>query len=151
MTRPDESFGLLAFRVGGLAVVNGATGNEAVDRTLCEVARRFAAGCRRSETLVRFGQDLFLVLTPIHEAGDLVRRWHELTARIELPLIDPADGRVLQLRLTAAHATYPDDGDGLDVLLDVLDHRLTSGARRARTVVPFRAPKSGNARSAQRG
>jgi diguanylate cyclase (GGDEF)-like protein/putative nucleotidyltransferase with HDIG domain len=138
MTEDRNEFGLVAFRVGGLDGVGLDAGNESVDRMLCEAARRFAAGCRRSETLVRFGQDLFVVLTPVHVSGELIRRWHDLAAEVEGPPLDQGDGTVRQLRVTAAHASYPEDGEALEALLEALDTRLTLAANRGRTVLPFR-------------
>jgi diguanylate cyclase (GGDEF)-like protein/putative nucleotidyltransferase with HDIG domain len=147
MTEDGSGFGLVAFRVSGLDGVGAGTGNASVDRMLCEAARRFAAGCRRSETLVRFGQDLFVVLTPVHVSGELIRRWHDLAAEVERPLVDEGDRAVHQLRITAAHASYPEDGEGLEALLEALDTRLTLAASRGRTVVPFRRSRQANAGS----
>jgi putative nucleotidyltransferase with HDIG domain len=137
MTPEGASLGLVAFRVGGLDDVGEHGGNEAVDRALCVTARRLAAGCRRSETLVRLGQDLFVVLTPVHVSGELIRRWHDLASEAERPAHGD-DGAPGTLRLTAAHASYPEDGEDLDALLGVLDTRLSLTASRGRTVVPFR-------------
>ena len=55
------------------------------------------------------------------------------------------DGAVRRVQLTAAHAAYPDDGEGLDALLEVLDTRLTVASGRDRTVVPFRVPTAAGA------
>jgi diguanylate cyclase (GGDEF)-like protein/putative nucleotidyltransferase with HDIG domain len=145
MTGQGDGFGLVAFRVGGLDHVGEGSGNEAVDRLLCEVARRFAASCRRSETLVRFGHDLFVVLSPVDASGELVRRWHELAGAVERPPLVGDDGRAQTIRLTVAHASYPADAEGLDTLLDVLDQRLVVAASRGRTVLPFRAPDRASA------
>jgi diguanylate cyclase (GGDEF)-like protein len=137
MSSPEEGFGLAAFRIDGLEAIGERHGNEAVDRALCELAHRFAAASQPSETLVRFGQDLFVVLTSAHDPGDLVRRWHELATEVERPIVGTqVEHRV---RLTAAHASFPVDGTTLEALLDVLDGRLAIASRRGRTVLPFRA------------
>jgi diguanylate cyclase (GGDEF)-like protein/putative nucleotidyltransferase with HDIG domain len=151
MAGDEAGFGLVAFRVGNLDRLGEESGNAAVDRTLCEVARRFASGSRRSETLVRFGQDLFIVLTPVRVAGELVGRWHDLASEVEQPLSGPGEEVARQVRLVAAHASYPDDGGDLDALLEVLDQRLGAAARQGRTVLPFRAPGSAALRSGSSG
>ena len=98
---------------------------------------------------MRFGQDLFVVLTPIHASGDLIVRWHELANEVEqIPLVDRAAAEV---RLSAAHASYPADGEGLDALLEVLDTRLALGTSRGRTVVPFRTPQPASISSKRPG
>ena len=140
-------FGLVALRIGGLERINQKGGNQAVDRALCEIARRLASGCRGDETLVRFGQDMFVVLAREHEPGELVRRWHEMCAEIERPLVDPRDGEVHRVRPTGAHASYPADGDKLDSLMQVLDTRLRFAARPGRTVLPFRLPRTAGGES----
>jgi diguanylate cyclase (GGDEF)-like protein/putative nucleotidyltransferase with HDIG domain len=146
MGADGDDFGVVAFRVAGLDGVGESQGNEAVDRMLCEVARRFAGGCRPSETLVRFGQDLFIVLTPVAESGELIQRWHELVESVEQEPLVKYDGSAHRLRLDAAHAAYPEDGEGLDALLAALDRRLILAASHGRTVVPFRTPRSAAAK-----
>jgi diguanylate cyclase (GGDEF)-like protein len=142
MTSEGPGFGVVTFRVGGLDSIGEERGNEAVDRLLCEAARRLAASCQRSETLVRLGQDLFIVLTPTHIPGELIRRWHELAEEVEQPVLDRDHGVVDQIRLTAAHASYPEDGDHLEELLEVLGTRLSLAACRGRTILPFRTTRS---------
>jgi putative nucleotidyltransferase with HDIG domain len=139
MGSPEEGFGLAAFRVRGLETIGERHGNESVDRALCELAHRFAAGARPGETLVRFGPDLFVVLTAAHDAGELVRRWHELAAEVERPIIGPLGEH--RVRLNAAHASFPTDGTTLEALLEVLDGRLAMASGPGRTVLPFRAPQ----------
>jgi diguanylate cyclase (GGDEF)-like protein len=141
MGRPSgQGFGLIALRIGGLERVNQKSGNAAVDRLLCQVARRLASNGLDGETLVRFGQDMFVVLTRVHEPGELVGRWHEMAAAIEQPLLDARNGDVHRVRPSGAHASYPADGDNLDTLMEVLDTRLRFASRHGRTVLPFRLP-----------
>ncbi len=143
MGRPSaQGFGLIALRVGALERVNQKGGNAAVDRLLCQVARRLASSGLDGETLVRFGQDMFVVLTRVHEPGELVCRWHEMAAAIEKPLVDVRNGDVHRVRPTGAHASYPADGDDLDTLMEVLDTRLRFASRHGRTVLPFSLPVS---------
>lgn len=138
MARGSGRFGLMAFRVHGMESVGERLGRQEGERLLCRIARRFAASCAESETPVRFGQDLFLVLTHATGAGELVERWHELSEDVEEPPLAAADGVPCAIRLSTAHAEYPDDGEGLDELLDRLDTRLSLAADGGRTIVPFR-------------
>jgi diguanylate cyclase (GGDEF)-like protein/putative nucleotidyltransferase with HDIG domain len=137
----EERFGLIAFRVNGLERVSERLGNETADRLLGQIARRFAASCHENESLVRFGQDLFIVLTSSHRPGHLVERWHELRAEIEQPAVEARSGTVHQVRLTVAHASFPEDGEDMEALLRTLDTRLTLAAEQGQTVVPFRAKR----------
>ncbi len=130
--------GIIGFRVRRLAEVAERHGATIAEDGLRRIAERLSAACRDSETLVRLGPDLFVVLCQGESAGDLVERWSELLDAVEAePLDVPAEVQ-LPLRLTAAQARYPEDGHDLDALLSVLDVRLSAAIDAGRTVVPFR-------------
>jgi len=140
---PDgQRFGLLAFRLRGLAGLAERSGIEAAERTLGEVARRLASCCRESELLVRFGQDLFLVLAALERSSELVERWGQYVQAVEERPLRLEDGTVVPLRLVAAHASRPEDGADLDGLLASLESRLTLAMDRNRKVMPFRRRRS---------
>ena len=144
ISQPEESsrrFSLLAFRVSGLEQVGERLGHDETDRLLCQLARRFAASCAESETLVRFGENLFLVLTPSLQGGKAVRRWDDIATDVEEPPLAASDGAQCRVRLTAAHAGHPEDGEDLEALLDTLDARLGLAERPGRKVVPFRTER----------
>lgn len=141
ISQPEEisrRFSLLAFRVSGLEQVGERLGHDETDSLLCQLARRFAASCAESETLVRFGENLFLVLTPSLQGGEAVRRWDDIANDVEEPPLAASDGGQCRVRLSAAHAGYPEDGEDLEALLDTLDARLGLAERPGRRVVPFR-------------
>jgi hypothetical protein len=48
------------------------------------------------------------------------------------------DGSPCTIRLTAAHARCPEDGEELETLLAALDARLALARRSVGTVLPFR-------------
>ncbi|HKQ61023.1 MAG TPA: diguanylate cyclase, partial [Candidatus Polarisedimenticolaceae bacterium] len=127
-------FGLIALRVLGVEQI-GAT---AAERLVLHVARRLAGGAAQEETLVRAGQDLFVLLTPSDAAGALVARWNELSRTVLAAPLQLDDGRSLSVRLAAAHASRPLDGDDLDRLWEVLNERLALAETDPRSVVPFR-------------
>ena len=81
-----------------------------------------------------------MVLTRVHEPGELVCRWHEMATQMEQPFVDAQNGDVHRVRPTGAHASYPADGDNLDALMEVLDTRLRFASRPGRAVLPFRLP-----------
>jgi diguanylate cyclase (GGDEF)-like protein len=138
-TASPTGFGLLAFRLLGIERVTEQYGNDTTDDLVGRVARRFATACDEGETLVRFGPDLFVILSAVDEPGELTRRWHALALDVEQPIRLLANRPVHQVRLSAAHAVFPDDGECLDSLLAALDERLALSTGAGRTVVPFRA------------
>jgi diguanylate cyclase (GGDEF)-like protein/putative nucleotidyltransferase with HDIG domain len=137
-TDASTGFGLLAFRIAGMEQIGERLGHDETDRLLCQLARRFVASCAENETLVRFGENLFIVLTPRLRGGELVRRWHEIAEDVEEPALAASDGGQCKVRLTAAHANYPEDGEELEALLETLDARLGLADRPGRSVLPFR-------------
>ncbi len=133
-------FGLIAFHVSRLSELARNHGRAAADRFLYTVAQRLAAACDERETLVRLGPDQFLVLTGESRGGELVRRWHTIVDRA---VADPVvlSGGDVPIRLDAAHAAHPLDGDRLDDLLRTLEARLTGST--TTSVLPFRARRAG--------
>lgn len=128
-------FGLIALHVGRLGELMERHGKESVDRFFQVVAQRLAAACGERETLVRLGPDQFIVLTGESRGGELVRRWHALLAHASRQPVR-VDGRDETVRLDAAHAAHPLDGDRLEDLLHTLEARLTGPT--TASVLPFR-------------
>jgi diguanylate cyclase (GGDEF)-like protein len=134
----DPGFGLMAVRTRCLERVTEQVGHAAANRLLGQLARRLASSCRERETLVRFGPDLFLVLTPLVRSGALIERWREIIAEaIDRPL-DVAPGLTHRVTLDGAHAVFPADGATFDGLMDSIETRLRDGTTMAGSVIPFR-------------
>jgi diguanylate cyclase (GGDEF)-like protein len=133
-------FGLIALHVGRLADLTQRYGKESSDRFLQVVAQRLATACDPRETLVRLGPDQFIVLTGESRGGELVRRWHALVDETNATPI-PLDGRDEPVRLDAAHAAHPLDGERFDDLLRTLETRLTGST--TSSVLPFRDRRAG--------
>jgi GGDEF domain-containing protein len=135
-------FGLLAFRVRDLDRVCERSGIAAVERLLGVLARRLASNCSDSEVPVRYGQDLFVVLSPAAVQSEFVRRWDILLRAAEGRPLDLRRGQPHDVRLASAHASCPKDGEDLDELLEVLGTRLGLAFDRGHSVVPFRQVRS---------
>ena len=128
-------FGLIALHVGRLGELMERHGKESADRFFQVVAQRLAAACGERETLVRLGPDQFIILTGQSRGGELVRRWHALVAHASRQPVR-VGGRDETVRLDAAHAAHPLDGDRLEDLLHTLEARLTGST--TASVLPFR-------------
>lgn len=133
--RAGPGFGLIALHVGRLGELMERHGKESADRFFQVVAQRLAAACGERETLVRLGPDQFIILTGQSRGGELVRRWHALVAHASRQPVR-VDGRDETVRLDAAHAAHPLDGDRLEDLLHTLEARLTGST--TASVLPFR-------------
>jgi diguanylate cyclase (GGDEF)-like protein len=137
-----SGFSLLAFRVRDLDRVCERGGIAAVERLLGILARRLASSCRDVEVPVRYGQDLFVVLSPASARGELIRRWDALLRAAEGRPLELQGGQTHDLRLASAHASCPEEGEDLDALLEVLGMRLGLAFDRGHTVLPFRLVRS---------
>lgn len=108
--------------------VNDAYGHRRGDRVLRALVERLQAGIRRQDLLFRFGGDEFVLVLPKTSAAQAAALAARLLAQVEsIPFEgDPP----LTLSLSIGIATFPDEAETLDALLDVADRRRF-GAKRA--------------------
>jgi GGDEF domain-containing protein/putative methionine-R-sulfoxide reductase with GAF domain len=134
------AFGLIALRLLGVSAITERRGFDPAERVIGRVARRLARACAPSETVARFGPDVFVVLTDGRDAEALHWRWRALALAVERPLAQDGVQSDMPVRFAAAHAVHGRDGETLDDLLATLDARLVLADRDGRRVVAFRAP-----------
>jgi GGDEF domain-containing protein len=134
-----SGFGLLAFEADALERVPERRGSE---RLLGAIARRLACACEPGETLVRFGQEQFLVLSGTARSGELVQRFRDLVDAVERQPITIGADDAWAPSLCAAHASYPLDGPDLDTLLIRLGARLALARDGTRSILPFPVVRS---------
>jgi GGDEF domain-containing protein len=132
-------FGLLAFEADALERVPE---RRAAERLLGAIARRLACACEPGETLVRFGQEQFLVLSGTARSGELVQRFRDLVDAVERQPIPIGADEAWAPSLCAAHASYPLDGPDLDTLLIRLGARLALARDGTRSILPFPVARS---------
>ncbi|MBZ5639579.1 MAG: HD domain-containing protein [Acidobacteriia bacterium] len=119
-----SGLGIVAFRVTALEEVQRTLGPTAAARILGQAARRLAALTRVGETLVRFGGDLFLVLTHEHQPRQLAERAQEMLEQVQADPIDARFGIAQAVHLLATHASFPTDGATTEQILDAIESRL---------------------------
>lgn len=115
-SRYGRRVSIMTIDLDGLKVVNDRDGHAAGDDLLCRMARSFADGLRLGDSAYRIGGDEFVALLP--ETGEtrvtyVAERLEELGAP----------------EFSWGAATFPDDGESLDVLLAEADSRLYEGRR----------------------
>jgi diguanylate cyclase (GGDEF)-like protein/putative nucleotidyltransferase with HDIG domain len=133
----ETGFGVVAVRLTCRAAILETYGERAAERLVSIFARRLAASCGTGETAVRFGAELFLVLTGIATAQDLVARCHALVEDLRETPIEVRLGVTADVEVLAAQAIYPVDGCTPDDLLDAVEGRLSSLRRGRGEVVAF--------------
>jgi diguanylate cyclase (GGDEF)-like protein len=117
-SRYGRRFSVMVIDLDGLKKVNDEEGHLAGDDRLRRLARAAIAALRAGDSAYRVGGDEFVVLLP--EVGDAAD--------------DPVATRIIEAGgppFSWGMATFPEDGDRLDGLLDLADHRLFE-QRRAR-------------------
>jgi diguanylate cyclase (GGDEF)-like protein len=138
----ESGFALLGFRLEDLERVCERHGIGAAERVVGVLARRLAAACESDEVPVRYGHDLFLVLTQRADPAERVRRWGRLLREIESAPVELERGDLHRPRLASGHAACPADAPEFDELLEVIEARLGLAIERGRKIVPFRVVRS---------
>ncbi len=123
-----EGIGVMAFRVTGLDGAQRALGPTAAARLLGQAARRLAALAGGGETLVRFGGDLFLVLTQEDRPEILAERSLEILELVQAEPVDARLGIACDVHLRATYASFPADGATTEEILDAIESRLRSAS-----------------------
>ena len=99
--------------------INDTRGHSVGDKVLCEVARRFAAVLRKSETFARIGGDEFVaIIENVNQpqvSGIIGRLNRQLARPIEV------EGKAHVLGVSVGVAAYPDDCSEPDCLLQLAD------------------------------
>jgi diguanylate cyclase (GGDEF)-like protein/PAS domain S-box-containing protein len=118
--RSEGSLALLFVDLDQFKLVNDSFGHAAGDMLLMEVASRLRATVREGDTVARLGGDEFVILlTDLKRPGDSAVVAKKIAEALDKPVLGPAG----DLRVTASIgiSLYPDDGTGLDSLLQCAD------------------------------
>ncbi len=120
--RYERPFALAYADVRGLKAVNDTEGHLAGDKLLKQAAELLAASARADDIVGRIGGDELALLLPEQSTEGAAA----LTDRIrdELPRRRGAAGIDSRWDLTVGTATFPEDGQTIEQLLEVADRRL---------------------------
>ncbi len=122
--RAGEGLALLFMDLDGFKALNDTHGHQAGDRGLTEVARRFAATLRESDTLARVSGDEFAVLLgPMPHPEHAAQVAAKLLACLESPL-EVTDDEPAVLGVSIGIARYPEDAEEAEVLLKRADEAM---------------------------
>jgi diguanylate cyclase (GGDEF)-like protein len=101
-------------------VVNDTLGHAVGDKLLIQVAKRFSACMRASDTLVRLGGDEFgVLLMQVNSASDAADVAHKLINSIAEPI--EVDGYSLHPSTSIGISLFPDDGNNAETILKNAD------------------------------
>jgi diguanylate cyclase (GGDEF)-like protein len=103
--RPD--FALMMIDLDGLKGVNDTYGHAAGDQILMELRGILERACRKSDTLVRWGGDEFLVVARYVEPDVVEALAERIRRAVEEHPFDPGQGRPVHLGCSIGFAIYP--------------------------------------------
>jgi diguanylate cyclase (GGDEF)-like protein len=121
--RYKRAVSVLVIDSDNLKPINDAHGHKAGDGLLIALVKNIQGQLRHTDVLARLGGDEFVVLlpeTPATGASDVAER---IRAAVEdNPLV--IDGQLVRTSVSIGAASYPADGQGLDLLLAGADRRM---------------------------
>jgi len=104
---------------------NDRYGHAAGDAGLRAVAERVRLMTRRSDVLARYGGEEFVLLLPDTGPNIALEKLEEIRAEVQSLVIELPRGQgTVTLTLSAGIATFPDDGQSAEELVDQADSRL---------------------------
>ena len=139
LTRPLEeasdstAYTFLLVDIDFFKDINDSYGHQAGDHVLVTVARILTEALDGEETVVRYAGDEFIVFLPgsgrdagLQRAGGLVERLQKKA----LPLNDRNE--YIQLTLSIGAASYPEDGDNWESIIEKADQGLYAAKQQGR-------------------
>lgn len=118
--RKGTSFALSFIDLDNFKLVNDQYGHLVGDKVLKQIAEILTENIRKSDILVRYGGDEFVLLMP--ETGP--EQAEKVMQRIENAVIASTFIKNIKIGLSSGMAIFPEDGDSLDKLLTAADARM---------------------------
>ncbi|MEK6542035.1 MAG: diguanylate cyclase [Pseudomonadota bacterium] len=122
--RSDGRFAILFMDGDNFKETNDRFGHAAGDKVIAEVAARLSPLLRAGDVAARLGGDEFAVLVNHLEAdehaGAVANR---IGQSMQLP-IAVTERDAVTVSMSIGIAIYPDDGDGVDILMQIADGRM---------------------------
>jgi len=118
--RENNEFALLFIDLDGFKSVNDTLGHKVGDAVLIQIAERFCALVRKTDTVTRFGGDEFVILlTEISESQFLIGRIMEVLEVARQPIL--IGNEEIILSVSVGVCIYPNQIDDYDKLIDYAD------------------------------
>jgi diguanylate cyclase (GGDEF)-like protein len=126
--RFNDKIGLLMVDLDGFKKINDQKGHKAGDQLLEEVAQRFIATVRATDTVARVGGDEFVILlVDIHHAIETEQVAAKLLSALSEPIA--VDGELVQIRGSIGMSVFPDDSEDEESLMRIADEAMYRAKR----------------------
>jgi diguanylate cyclase (GGDEF)-like protein/PAS domain S-box-containing protein len=127
--RSGASVGLLLLDLDRFKEINDTFGHAAGDGLLQEVAARFKAAFRETDTIARLGGDEFAFVLPGAHLPEAQRAAQRILKALEPPAT--VEGRMVEVGASIGIAICPEHGKDADVLLRCADVAMYTAKRNA--------------------
>lgn len=135
LEREERNAGLVMADLDHFKQVNDEYGHEAGDLVLKQVVSTINDSIRRSDLLVRYGGEEFLVLLLDVESGKAEEVAEKIRSRIEMQAFELADGVAINKTISLGVAEFPRDADSLYKAIKYSDVALYEAKNRGRNRV----------------
>ncbi len=111
--RRGSHMGLLMMDIDHFKEVNDTYGHDSGDVVLKEIARTISVSVRKSDVLVRFGGEEFLLILNDVDEKHVVDVAEKLRRKVELQTIVLPDGTPLKKTISIGVSVFPDDSEDI--------------------------------------
>lgn len=115
-------FSLLLLDLNGFKNINDTLGHQAGDIALIEIAKRLNDMALDDFTVYRMGGDEFAVIINTTDENKITEATHHVHVVFEKPILASDQAGALSTSLGAA--SYPQDADNIDFLINLADKRM---------------------------
>ncbi len=128
--RRADAFALLMVDLDDFKAYNDRRGHEAGNALLRGIAEAVRDACRKSDRIYRYGGDEFCLILPRTDLGEAI----DVADRVRSAIrgVHGSGSRAAGMRCSVGVATYPDDADDVDHLLQSADRALYAAKRAGR-------------------
>jgi len=136
--RKSSRVAVLVLDLDGFKDVNDSLGHGLGDQLLRMVARRLADGVLEADFLARLGGDEFMMAVSDVDVDALADQAGRIVELLSAPFV--VDGHTLSVGVSIGIGLFPEDGDGMDVVLRHADAAMYEAKRKGRNTFEFFDP-----------
>ncbi len=122
--RNRQTVGMIVMDIDGFKQINDRLGHEAGDGVLRSSGQLLQTATRGSDIPCRYGGEEFLLILPEASWAVTHARAEQIRERCRQIEFDATDGKIGPVTLSLGVASYPQHGDGLEVVLRTADAAL---------------------------
>ncbi|AZR82214.1 hypothetical protein AYJ59_07920 [Thiomicrospira sp. S5] len=131
---PHHEYSLMFLDLDNFKNINDNFGHETGDTVLTEVSKRFKALLHKTDSVIRFGGDEFVII--VHStSNDVSTLAHSFIKSLSLPF--HIDDMRFNLGMSIGIAQYPQDGDTLKTILSRADMAMYHAKKHKNAVAFF--------------